>query len=533
MTVRFVKSWNGYYEGQIVSGLGTTEENRLIGLGFAVADLDGPGNSPVAVYAQTNEITGRITNSIGGVDYYPTYQSAVQTIRDLPLRKIAWWGDSTIEAASGNGVIPAAWAATDFFSSLPGQTLHKNFGANGYSTSAILSAPTNAVNSYGNTVTPEGVGAECVNAHLLGITFGINDLRLDPNVATYGSAPMIAAVQALQSRLVTMVNRLRVAAQKIPIMWIVPNAMCMTGAFITGSVTGQALTDALRATYLGDEFLGISSLSTLVANSKVCDSGAAVFGVVSPALAEKPMHMADELHPSTQGYQNRAGYISEWLNSICLADEYQTIAGGSLVNSEATYTDVSFVERLATLFGNTSGTSYGTLSAPALGVGDELVVTTASGARKILRIKNIPYQNAAENYLRWLAPGIDGAFHSTDLPAGSTVLLRRKKVASVYDAVAARGGYRSYPVRVIAGGNGTVTVRSIPGGLSLVDRAPTTGDFIAVAASGGNHSAAQMGLALTGATIGAASGIGAYTITLAGTYFTSAVGQIGSIIVPA
>ena len=42
MTIRFVNAWNGYYSGQIIDGLSATEENRLIGLGFAVTDLDGP-----------------------------------------------------------------------------------------------------------------------------------------------------------------------------------------------------------------------------------------------------------------------------------------------------------------------------------------------------------------------------------------------------------------------------------------------------------------------------------------------------------
>lgn len=47
MTIRFVTAWSGYRADQLVSGLGSPEESRLIGLGFAVADLDGPDNSPV------------------------------------------------------------------------------------------------------------------------------------------------------------------------------------------------------------------------------------------------------------------------------------------------------------------------------------------------------------------------------------------------------------------------------------------------------------------------------------------------------
>jgi hypothetical protein len=46
MTVRFIKSWNGYYEGQIVtSPNGGNSEATLVSLGYAVYDLDGPGNN--------------------------------------------------------------------------------------------------------------------------------------------------------------------------------------------------------------------------------------------------------------------------------------------------------------------------------------------------------------------------------------------------------------------------------------------------------------------------------------------------------
>lgn len=61
MTIRFIQQWNGYAPDQIVSGLGTTEENRLIGLGYASADLDGPdGGGLIAKFAHdaNNNPTG-------------------------------------------------------------------------------------------------------------------------------------------------------------------------------------------------------------------------------------------------------------------------------------------------------------------------------------------------------------------------------------------------------------------------------------------------------------------------------------------
>lgn len=44
MTIRFVKYWNGYSPDAIVHNLGSTEEARLVSLGYATTDLDGPGS---------------------------------------------------------------------------------------------------------------------------------------------------------------------------------------------------------------------------------------------------------------------------------------------------------------------------------------------------------------------------------------------------------------------------------------------------------------------------------------------------------
>jgi hypothetical protein len=51
MTVRMLQAFNGLYEGQIVSTLSGAEEVRLVGLGFAAYDLDGPSVSGATTYA--------------------------------------------------------------------------------------------------------------------------------------------------------------------------------------------------------------------------------------------------------------------------------------------------------------------------------------------------------------------------------------------------------------------------------------------------------------------------------------------------
>ena len=61
MTIRFTKSWNGYYEGQIVTSPSGRTEAELIALGYAVSDLDGPDNSGPLARFNTDPLTGRAT----------------------------------------------------------------------------------------------------------------------------------------------------------------------------------------------------------------------------------------------------------------------------------------------------------------------------------------------------------------------------------------------------------------------------------------------------------------------------------------
>ena len=65
MTIRFTKSWNGYYEGQIVTNpAGGNTEAQLIALGYAVSDLDGPDNSFELAKVAT-DTSGNVTGLVG------------------------------------------------------------------------------------------------------------------------------------------------------------------------------------------------------------------------------------------------------------------------------------------------------------------------------------------------------------------------------------------------------------------------------------------------------------------------------------
>ena len=458
-------------------------------------------------------------------------------IRDLALRRIVWWGDSTVESASGNGNIPAAYASYYAFESIPGITLNKNFGGSGVSSATVLNT-TPLVNIHNNNFTPAGVAAECLtySVDLLVYGFALNDFRLDTNVATYGSAAWKTAILAMQANAVEGIRRVRLVVPSIPVLWMVPNTVCQTSLFIVG-LGGQAVTDACRAAYLGDARYGVSALSDLVSNSQVCDAGGATFGMKSWPLVEYPTHINynagnDGLHPSTQGYLLRSMYIAEWLASGCQVDDFTTIATGIVNDSQTTYMDLQFNSRHAWLFGNTSGTGYGTTTEPGVAIGDYLQFVGADGARKNLRISSAPYQNVAEYYLRWAnGNGPDGTFR-TDVATGSGVLLRRRAIATPFDAMASHGGYAVYPIRVTAGGNGTCTVRGAAWATNrLSSRAPTTADFLCHPAIGGPLGGdGPMGLSLSGATILTTGTSGEYTIAKAGTYFATAVGQVGSIV---
>lgn len=458
----------------------------------------------------------------------------ILAIRAMKTRRIVYWGDSTTENAS-TSTIPYVEGPDIRFDALPGYTTHINYGASGTSTAAILAAAAGTTNLGGNVYTPEGVGTACVGRDLLRISFGINDYRILSSIANYGDSNWQSAVQQVQANFVTMVTRVRAIAPNIPIVFAVPHPIALSDAtYITGGVSGQIITNTLRATYLGDTFYGIPPLDSLIGNSAVMDSGGAVFGEVSFATTSLPQHMTDALHPNSQGYILRHLYEAEWLNSLYANNDYTVMTSGVVAQSTASYFDVTFPDRTARLFGNTSGTSYGTSVEPQLGRGDIMFATNPDGTQRRIRFTAQPYQNASEAYIRWVSAP-DGSWHAADIQQNARVSFCRRRVASVYDAYAQRlpGAYKIYPMRVTAGANGSCTIKGIPGGdYDLKDYTPLVTDFFCHPAIGGAMlQSTTMGKVLTGATISATGNPGEYTITLSGTNFSYAANQIGSIIV--
>ena len=181
MTIRFVQAWNGYRPDQIVTNPnGGNSEATLISLGYAVADLNGPDNSPVPVTGVVNEVTGRISLSAGG-----------QSIGLEPLLypangQIKWgsYGDSIANLSSYANfdlrqITTAAGFSVERMGSWIGTLsnglfrLTANFGVSGEATTAML-----ARESAGASATRKSiVDAASTGAQFLVNSFGINDIQ--------------------------------------------------------------------------------------------------------------------------------------------------------------------------------------------------------------------------------------------------------------------------------------------------------------------------------------------------------------------
>ena len=112
MTIRFTKSWNGYYEGQIVTNpAGGNTEAQLIALGYAVSDLDGPDNSfELAKFA--TDSTGNVTGLAGPGGKYAvngTMQDTCVLIGDSRNWSSYAWDDATKASAYLGSGSTLAW----------------------------------------------------------------------------------------------------------------------------------------------------------------------------------------------------------------------------------------------------------------------------------------------------------------------------------------------------------------------------------------------------------------------------------------
>ena len=133
MTIRFTKSWNGYYEGQIVTNPnGGNSEAQLIALGYAVADLDGPDNSLQLAKLATDS-TGNVTGLVGpggGVTQIGSHVSAC-CIGDSITSRSRYSG--TVSSSSALGI----WNWANWMVGSPFVFRH-NFGVSGDVTKSIM-----------------------------------------------------------------------------------------------------------------------------------------------------------------------------------------------------------------------------------------------------------------------------------------------------------------------------------------------------------------------------------------------------------
>lgn len=87
MTIRFVKYWNGYSPDAIVHNLGSTEEARLVSLGYATTDLDGPDGS--GELSRWNQTRSGLVDPVTGLSITPGYTKKVHSVKGKQILDFA------------------------------------------------------------------------------------------------------------------------------------------------------------------------------------------------------------------------------------------------------------------------------------------------------------------------------------------------------------------------------------------------------------------------------------------------------------
>jgi hypothetical protein len=84
MTIRFIKQWNGHSPDEVNSSLGSSEESRLVLLGYASYDLDGANDGTESlVKAKTNTLTGGINiPNQNGVSLVSSFGNSTQAAQN-------------------------------------------------------------------------------------------------------------------------------------------------------------------------------------------------------------------------------------------------------------------------------------------------------------------------------------------------------------------------------------------------------------------------------------------------------------------
>ena len=196
MTVRMLVSFNGYFEGQIVN-LGAVEEARLIGLGFASADQNGPASDESIAKIKSDPVTGEIDNISGPGGLYSGPKRQAQA----PY-KLASFGDSR---ANVNSSAPDVSGSLSSLSVTKGPVwtaayrkdteLVANYGVSG----DLASGWSAAARTGGKTV----ASFVAFGVDLVHIQYGVNDIftgnGTTPTAATICDSLKAVVFEALKS----------------------------------------------------------------------------------------------------------------------------------------------------------------------------------------------------------------------------------------------------------------------------------------------------------------------------------------------
>ena len=107
MTVRFLKSWNGYYEGQVVASPNGATEAALVTIGMASYELDGPAPDEGGL-VRYDPVTQSLVSGDGSFLYGPVTSGTWMKVPSLFRLRITGTGTLQMDSKDSQGNITLA-----------------------------------------------------------------------------------------------------------------------------------------------------------------------------------------------------------------------------------------------------------------------------------------------------------------------------------------------------------------------------------------------------------------------------------------
>jgi lysophospholipase L1-like esterase len=324
MTIRFTKSWNGYYEGQIVSNpAGGNTEAQLIALGYAVSDLDGPDNSFELAKFATDPLTGAVTGLAGPGD------TNIGMVTHLGTTCVIF-GDSF--SARNKGATTSRdldWGYFNWAQALMGApfTLLRNAGTSGNRTDEMLARMTDVTSynpdwcfvqggindiTYGTTAAQVALNLQNICTQLVGRGIRVVLLAVAPNSQSAGNSRKVQQVnQAMREWCKRSYGQ---------VIFVDTYAAMVDSTLTTGALASGMSDDSLHPSGKGARAMGqaiATALQYLIPNRNwLPSSNGESYGIDSSSkqLLDNPMHGTGSAVSAT-GTGASGTVPSSWLGS--------------------------------------------------------------------------------------------------------------------------------------------------------------------------------------------------------------------------